>query len=217
MITCVIAENQAVFRFGLNFARTTRLIGSLERLAALGDEILHFVEYGGPEIAGAVAGLGHGGRIDVDLNFGLALGENVSLEVGRNLDDEQQFAFVHFAIDLGRLDVHGGLECWSNEPFGDLSREIRAVLVHDPDGKIGRFGHGAGRDRVDRNAEGVGDKDQHRRVRADASQFLDHETQDIENMIAQRQRSRLRQFRNGFRAGQRHVTPPACVGARATG
>ena len=193
------------------------MIGSLNGYAALGDEILHFVEDGGPKIAGAVAGLGHRGGIDVDLDFGLALGENVGLEVGRNLDDEQQFALVHFRIDLGRLDLHGGLECRANETFGDLPREIRAVLVHDPDGKIGRFGHGSGRDRVDRNAESVGDKDEHRRVRADASQFLDHETKNIENMIAQRQRSRLRQFCNGFRAGQRHVTPPACVTARATG
>ena len=181
----------------MNFARTTRLIGSLNGRPALGDEILHFVEYGGLEIVGAIAGLGHRGRVDVDLNFGLALGDNIGLEVWRNLDDEQQLAFVHFRVDLGRLDVHGGLECRPNQPFGDLSREIRTVLVHDTDGKIGRFGDGSGRHRVDRNAEGVGHEDQHRRIGADTSQLFDHQAKDIENMIAQRHRFRLRQFCTG--------------------
>ena len=42
-----------------------------------------------------VAGLRDRGRIDVDLNPGLALGKDIGLEVRGNFDDKEQFAPVH--------------------------------------------------------------------------------------------------------------------------
>ena len=80
-MTCVIAENQAVFRFGLKSARTTRLIGSILQASACINEVLHLVGYGGLKIVGAVAGLSYRRCIDVNLNLGLALGEDIGLEV----------------------------------------------------------------------------------------------------------------------------------------
>jgi hypothetical protein len=81
------------------------------------------------------------------------LGENVSLEVRRDLDDQQQLALIQFPIDLGRGYLHGGLECGPRQPLGDLPGEIRAVLIHNSDREIRRFSDGSGRDRVDGNAE----------------------------------------------------------------
>ena len=43
------------------------------------------------------------------------------------------------------------------------------------------------------------------------------QSEDIEKVIAQRQRPCLRQLWNRLRAGRSHVTPPACAATRATG
>ena len=59
------------------------------------------------------------------------------------------------------------------------------ILVDDADGQISRFRRGAGRDRIDRNAEGIGDQNQHHRVGADASQLLDDQTKDVLNVRSQ--------------------------------
>ena len=53
------------------------------------------------------------------------------------------------------------------------------------DGKVGRFGRGAGGSGVDRNGEGIGDKRQHDRVGADAAQLLDHQPVDVGEMQPQ--------------------------------
>ena len=82
----------------------------------------------------------------------------------------------------------GGWKVGSRKPLGDPPRQVRAVLVDDADREIGRFGHGAGGDRVDRNAEGVDDEDQHRRVGPDASQLLDHQMEDVDDMVDEGQR-----------------------------
>ena len=75
--------------------------------------------------------------------------------------------------------MHSGLEGRPHQPFSDLSREIRIVFVHDADRKIARFSRRSGRYGVDRNAKGLGDRNEHGRVRPDASRLLDHGTQDI--------------------------------------
>jgi hypothetical protein len=66
------------------------------------DEILHLVRYGGLQVVCAIAGLSYRRGVDVDLNFGLALGEDIGLEVRRNLNDKKQLALVHFRVDIGR-------------------------------------------------------------------------------------------------------------------
>ena len=91
----------------------------------------------------------------------------------------------------------GGWKVGQPKPLGDLPRQVRAVLVDDADREIGRLGHGAGRDRVDRDAEGVDDKDQHRRVSPDASQFLDDQMEDVDHMVDEGQRLRFGEMR-GF-------------------
>ena len=69
-----------------------------------------------------VAGLCDRGRIDVDLNPGLALGKDIGLEVGGNFDDKEQFTPVHLCIDIGRSDLHGRLKGRTHKPLGDLPR-----------------------------------------------------------------------------------------------
>jgi hypothetical protein len=116
------------------------------------------------EIVGAVTRLSHRRCVDVDLNFGLALRENIGLEIRRDLDDKEQFALVHLRIDVGRLDLHCWLECRTHQALGDLPRELRAILVGDTDREVGCLSDRAGRDRVDGNRERIDDKNEHGRI-----------------------------------------------------
>jgi hypothetical protein len=165
-----------------------------------GEEVLHLVRYRSAEIAGAVTRLRDRRRVDIDLNFGLALREDIGLKVRRNLNHEQEFALVHLRIDLRRRDLHRRLEGGRHQPLSDLPRKFGAVLVDDADGEIGGFGDGAGRDRIDRNAEGVDDQNEHGRVGANAAQLLDHQTKDVADVILERQLPRLGQFRDHWSA-----------------
>src|SRR6516225_10558888 len=126
--------------------------------AALANEVLNLVRNGGLEIIGAVAGLSHRRCIDVDLDLRLALGENIGLEVWGNFHYQKQIALVHFLIDLGRGYLNGGLEGRFHQALGDLSGEVRTVLIGNPDREIGRFSDSSGRDRVDGDTEGVNDE-----------------------------------------------------------
>ena len=110
-----------------------------------------------------------------------------------------------------------GWKVGSTKPLGDLPREFRAVLVDDADREIGRLGDGAGRHRVDGDAEGVDDKDQHRRVSPDASQLLDDQAEDIDHMIDEASALRFARCAALVRGSlrRRHLTPPACEGTRA--
>ena len=182
-----------------------------------GNESLDLVCDGGSQVACAIAGLSDGGGVDVDLDPRLPLGSDVGLEVGRDFDDEQELALVHLRVDLVRRDLNRGLECRAPQSLGDPARQVRSVLVDDADREIGRFGHGAGRDRVDRDAEGIDEEDQHHRVRPDASQLLDHQMEDIGDVIGEGERPGVGEAR-GRRGGRlRHLTPPACEEASATG
>src|SRR6516225_1582882 len=60
--------------------------------SVLANEVLHLVGDSTLEIVGPVAGLSYRRRIDINLNLRLALGENMSLEVRRDLDDQHQLA-----------------------------------------------------------------------------------------------------------------------------
>ena len=91
----------------------------------------------------------------------------------------------------------GGWKVGSRSALGDPPRQVRAVLVDDADREIGRLRHGAGGDRVDRDAEGVDDQDQHRRVSPDASQFLDDQMEDVDHMVDEGQGLRFDEMR-GF-------------------
>jgi len=84
-------------------------------------EVLHFVGYCGLQVGGAVAGLSYRRGVDIDLDLGLALGDDVGLKGRGYLDDEKQLAPVHFCIDVGRPDLHGRLKCRPYQPFRDLS------------------------------------------------------------------------------------------------
>ena len=53
------------------------------------------------------------------------------------------------------------------------------VFIDDGNSQVGRFGRGAGGSGVDRNGEGIGDKQQHDRVGAEAAQFLDRQPVDV--------------------------------------
>jgi hypothetical protein len=187
-MTCVIAENHDVLRFGLKAARRTRLIGRPGRAFAAGDEPLDLGSDGVAERTCAVAGLCDRGGVDIYLEAGLALGADVGLEIRRDFDDEQELALIHQRVDVGSGDLHRRLEGRQPKPLGDAPRQVRAVLVHDADREIGRFRHRSGRDRVHRNAERIDDQHQHHRVGPDASQFLDDKMEDVDHMVDQGQR-----------------------------
>ena len=167
------------------------------RALSPGDEPLDLGGDGVAQRTCAVAGLGDRGGVDIDLEAGLALRANVGFEIRRDLDDEQEFALVHHRVDLGSSDVHRRLKGRQPKPLGDPPRQVRAVLVDDADREIGRFGYGAGRHRVDRDAEGVDDQDQHRRVSPDASEFLDDQMEDVDHMVDEGQGLRFDEMR-GF-------------------
>jgi hypothetical protein len=84
-------------------------------------EVLHFVGNCSLQVGGAVAGLSYRRGVDIDLDLGVALGDDVGLKVRRYLDHEEQLAPVHFCIDVGCFDLHGRLKCRPYQPFRDLS------------------------------------------------------------------------------------------------
>src|SRR5262249_30082870 len=73
------------------------------------------------------------------------------------------------------------------------------------------FRRGAGRNRVNGEAEGVGDKNQHHWIGAKASQLFPRQTIDIEKMCEQ-PRSLPQLLRRLWASSIRgHVTSPACA------
>ena len=159
----------------------------------------------------------HRRRVDINLYAGLALGANIRLEIGRNFDDEQKLALIHRRIDVGSGDLHRRLKGRPRQSLRDLARQVRAILVDDADREIGRFRHRAGGDRVDRDGERVNDKEQHHRVRPDASQLLDYQMEDVDDMVDEGQGLRFGEVRGFGRGHLGHLTPPAYEARSAIG
>ena len=102
--------NQDVVMFGLKAMRTSRLTGvaavpsARERKSASSpvDDLL--------DVAGADAGLHHRGGIDVDLDRGVASGQHVALEVGRDVQDEgERPESIRWSTSLAAIG-RGGLK-----------------------------------------------------------------------------------------------------------
>ena len=92
---------------------------------AAGNEVLHFVRYGGPEIAGAIAGLRNSRCIDIDLDLGLALGENVGLKSGGISTTKSNSPLSILASISDALICTGALE---RRP----ERALRRSVARDP-------------------------------------------------------------------------------------
>jgi hypothetical protein len=81
-------------------------------------------------------------------------------------------AIVPSRMPSARCDNNGALEERWIERVQEATGEVRAIFVDDADRQIFRFRRGAGRNRIDRKAEGIGDQKQHHRVGADAYQLF---------------------------------------------
>ena len=68
------------------------------------------------DVGGAVAGEGHGGGVDVELDRGVAPGQHVGLKVWRNVDDEAVEPRVHHPVDLVQADRAGGSRAAETRP-----------------------------------------------------------------------------------------------------
>jgi hypothetical protein len=90
LITCITEENQLDFKFGLNFARVTTLIGASTPASR---PVTRAVTYSRMTVSMwglAVESLGDGGRVDVHLDRRVAPCEAVRLEFRGDFDDEHE-------------------------------------------------------------------------------------------------------------------------------
>ena len=132
------------------------------------------------DVAGADAGLLHGGRVDVHLDGRVAAGAEVALEAGRNHDDEHEPAPVHLVLDLDRSDQLGKLETRRIEGVEQLLGQRRPVLVDEGDRGVVHLARGPRRLDVDGQGERVDDEHDHHHVAHQAANLLEPEPEDVQ-------------------------------------
>ncbi|MCY1235322.1 hypothetical protein D9M72_479340 [compost metagenome] len=131
------------------------------------------------DVAVAGKGLAHARRIDIELDGRRATGQQIRLEIRRDIERERIQPLVHAAVHFRRRDHLRRHEIGRIESRRDPRRNRRAVLVDDGDCRtVQRFRH-CGRARIDREREGIDDQDQQDRIAPEPPEFLDPEMVDM--------------------------------------
>jgi len=123
-------------------------------------------------IAGAKAGLDHGGGIDVDLDGRFAAAENIALEVRRDVDDERVSAGVHERHNISLRDRLRRLEVGRQERVNDAPRQFGLVFIDKCDGGVVQFLRITLRLRDDGKRECVDYQSQQHEIADEAADFL---------------------------------------------
>ena len=128
------------------------------------------------DIAGAEPGLDHRCRIDIDLYGRLPFGQNIPLEMQRDVQDESVTSVVHQAIDIAQGDRLRRIEIWGQQKaLDDAMRKLRIVLVDDRDRRVVKFLRIALRLGVNRERECPDDQSDQDVIVHETAQFLGSE------------------------------------------
>ena len=96
---CMTARNQLEWRFGLYMARICRLTGAPALPSARPTNVSELGVDDALDVAGAGAGDRHRGRIDIELQDGIAPGQHVFLEARWDVEHEGVAAGIHGGVD----------------------------------------------------------------------------------------------------------------------
>ncbi len=127
------------------------------------------------DVACADSGLLHGGRVDVELDVGMAPRAQVGFESRRDDDDEHEPALVHRGFDLGDGDQLRQLEARRIEGVHQFLGQGRAILVDKGDRGVVDFARSARCLNVDRPSECIDDKQNHHQIAREAAELLEAE------------------------------------------
>jgi hypothetical protein len=155
-------------------------IDRLERRALrVGDEVGDFRRHDLLRIAGPEARLHHRGRVDIDLKRGLAAGQDVALEIWRDVDHERVSTGVHQWDDVALGDPLRRLKERRQEGMSDPSRELRMVFIDDGDRRVVKLLREASRLHDDRKRERIDDEAQKDVIAQETPQFLEAQPIDV--------------------------------------
>ena len=149
----IMPVNQDVSTLGLKAIRTSRLIGDARRALRPRQEVGDLGRDDLLRVIGADAGLHHRRRIDVELDRGLAAGQNVAREIRWDVEHERIAACIHRRDDVAFGDQVRRLKIGREERMRDPPRQCRMVLVNDSDRGVVHFLRTALRLRDDRERE----------------------------------------------------------------
>jgi hypothetical protein len=120
--------------------------------------------------------LDHRCRIDIDLYGRLPFGQNIPLEMQRDVQDESVTSVVHQAIDIAQGDRLRRIEIWGQQKaLDDAMRKLRIVLVDDRDRRVVKFLRIALRLGVNRERECPDDQSDQDVIVHETAQFLGSE------------------------------------------
>ena len=160
-----------------------------------------------PDVAGADAGLLHGGRIDVDLQFGLRPARRSASYARRDDDDKHIRPIIHQAVDLRGPDRSRVLESRGIERLDQPLRQRGLVLVDEGDRRVVDFRRRSLRLGINGKREGIDDEDHEHGVALQAPQFLGPEPEDIGQLLHDHDSCRL-QCRDSHRRQHRNEQRP---------
>jgi hypothetical protein len=149
--------------------RATRARAGIQRFP--GEDLLH--------IGRTEPRLRHRRRIDQQLHVGTAPGQNVSLEPGREFDDEDRPSGIHFPLDPIARKVDRRLEIGRTDRIAQAQRQVGTVVVDHPDRRVRHFGlHPFGHE-TNGDREREQDQEHQHGVLHQAAQFLGGKETDI--------------------------------------
>ena len=92
------------------------------------------------DVSGADSGMDHHGRIDIDLYRRLPPGQDVALEMQRDIQDKGISSIIHQAVDVAQRNGLRRFEIRREiEAFDNVARKRRIIFVDDRDRPIVKF------------------------------------------------------------------------------
>ena len=110
--------------------------GSCKAVSLAPREFLDLLRNDLLEVGGAMAGMGHGGGVHIDLKFGLSVRQHVGFKLRRDVDHEGVTAGIHSLVDLIRRQLRRRLEEGLEQRVTQAPGEWGAVLIDDGDGSV---------------------------------------------------------------------------------